>query len=69
MKIEKVEKVVETWYYVETDEKEYPSYRTDGKGNWERAMGESWEQWYHTKELDELLQEKLRLSFIKDKIV
>ena len=43
MKIQSIEKVITTYYYVETDEEDFPCYRTDGKGNWECAMGESWE--------------------------
>jgi len=53
MKITEVTPITE--YIVETDNPNYPTYRTDGKGNWENQMGDSWEAVYATKELDELL--------------
>jgi len=41
-------------YYVETDDPDFPQYRTDETGeNWENAMGDSWETCHGDKE-DEL---------------
>jgi hypothetical protein len=45
MKIIRVSK--STTYYVETDNPDFPDYRTDETGtHWENAMGDSWESVY-----------------------
>jgi hypothetical protein len=58
MKILNIQKVVETNYYLETDDKNYPFYRTNGKGNWECIMGQSWEPVYNIIELQRMFIEK-----------
>ncbi len=60
MKIKKLSKTLT--YYVELDENvDNPGflwYRTDEHyENWEVLMGESWESWYDTKELNEAFRE------------
>ena len=58
MKIEKIERQVEVNYYVETDKKDFPTYRRSSSGSWERLMGESWESVYmEEKELECLFRE------------
>jgi len=68
MKINKIVKKVEVSYYVTTDEEVYPEYRTDGNGNWERLMGQSWEPPTEGKEdsLETIFREEIlmRLLFI-----
>lgn len=57
MKIESVEKIIE--YYVTTEDggsREWHNYRTDGKGNWEVLMGESWETDYLSDEIEKEFQ-------------
>jgi hypothetical protein len=47
-------------YIVKTDDKEWPYYRTDGKGNWENQIGESWEGIYDVDdELEKAVSEFL----------
>jgi len=44
MKIEKVTQVVS--YLIETDNKEFHTFRRNSKDDWEVLMGESWEPIY-----------------------
>ena len=59
MKIKDVIKSIT--YYVETDDPDFPDYRTDENGShWEKLMGESWEPVYNPdveKKLQELFWE------------
>jgi hypothetical protein len=41
MAIKEVVKVIS--HIVETDEKEWPTYRRDGPESWSRLIGEAWE--------------------------
>ena len=41
---------------VETDEKEWPTYRRFSPGVWENLMGESWESYYCNEELEAAYQ-------------
>nr|VFK16746.1 MAG: hypothetical protein BECKLFY1418C_GA0070996_102550 [Candidatus Kentron sp. LFY] len=44
MRILSVEKIVYTDYIVETDDQEFPTYRTNGSGYWENLMNGTWEE-------------------------
>lgn len=44
MRILAVREVIE--FLVETDDEEWDTYRTDGRGNWELLMGSSWEDYF-----------------------
>ena len=52
----KIEKVVETVFYVTTDEKHYPEYRRSESGVWENLMGDVWEE-YYSDDLEKLFKE------------
>ena len=54
MKILSVKEIRE--YLVETDEEEWSTYRTDGKGNWEVLMGCSWED-YSNQDIQNALEQ------------
>lgn len=51
MKILEVRQV--TKFIVQTDCEDWSTYRTDGKGNWEILMGNSWEDHYFDEELQQ----------------
>jgi len=53
-KILELEKIVETNYYITTNEDLFSYYRRSESGAWERLMGESWESFYDDKELESL---------------
>ena len=58
-------KIIETVEYtvicVETDKKEFPTYRRLSADSWENLMGESWEPaYFEEKELEAAYQEFLR---------
>jgi hypothetical protein len=53
-KILEIEKIVETNYYITTNQDLFPMYRRSESGVWERLMGESWESFYDVKELESL---------------
>ena len=58
MKITKVSRAIT--YYVETDDPDWPEYRTDETGeNWENLMGESWEAVYDYLELKMMFRDFL----------
>lgn len=61
MKIENIRQVVAPVYYVTTDEEGYFNYRRYEDGQWEIAMGESWEPVYRTNRIEALFQEFLKL--------
>lgn len=56
MKIVEVKKVVETNYYIQTDDGLFPFYRRSEYRNWENLMGESWEPHYNDEELEKEFQ-------------
>ena len=60
MKIEKVEKVTETNYYITTDDEHWYFYRRSENGDWEVLMGESWETLFlREQEMERAFQEFL----------
>jgi hypothetical protein len=54
MKITSVEHF--SYYYVETDQEEWGTFRRNDKGSWEQLMGQSWEDVWKTDELDALFE-------------
>ena len=66
MKIKNIEKVHTTYYYIETDNEHWSTYRRDIHGNWEVAMGESWESVYvGAGELERQFREKMISGDVK----
>lgn len=55
MRIKNIVKRSIVYFYVETDQAEFPDYRRSVAGNWERDMGDRWE-WDHS-ELEKAFQE------------
>ena len=50
-----------SYFYITTDEKEYNTHRRDENyPNWETLMGESWESYYNSDDLEEAYQEYLK---------
>ena len=49
-----------TGFYVEHDEEEY---KTDGRGNWELRMGESWESWYDCADIERKFRRWHRIKY------
>lgn len=58
-KINSVVKIATVYYYVETDDELFPSYRRSESGQWEHSMGESWEACYDDGTLEKAFQEYL----------
>lgn len=56
MKIESVEKVIS--FIVDTDAKEFPTFRRGENSGWERLMGESWEACYTDEQALERMYQK-----------
>lgn len=49
----------QTYFYIETDDKEFSNYRRLGPDNWEVRMGESWET-CSCEDLEKEFQEHLK---------
>lgn len=46
-------------HIVETDEKEWPTYRRDGSEGWSRLIGEAWEPVFYCAILEKEYQQRI----------
>ena len=57
VKIKSVVKAAIVYYHIETDLIDFPEFRRNESGQWERSIGESWDTWYDDGELEKAYQE------------